>query len=260
MAKVKVVARHQSGHWAEIDDPAFKRNVLIMRRDASIVTRTELTDQSSNTIMRGATLIKEANWRIFHPKFPGTSRYVDCGIEWDGDVWKHQDQGLRVLTDYRVTTAANGVKLLPSSMPWVLLESREVANWLLLLTTAHNNLDNTPGRAAAWLEEGRTFQGFQERMAAKYRPVHRLHQADMNKNLRRPKERQMVKNRMLAGTGLKWGYDTDKLPARGTLKGTTAIIDYSCSNMDRRGNTKILTNTGFADHNPIETTWLDDVA
>jgi hypothetical protein len=258
VARIKVVARHQSGRWDEVDSSAFKRNVLIMRRDATIVTRTELTDQSSNTIMRGATLIKDANWRLFHPKFPGTTRYVDCGIEWDGDFWKLQDNGLRVLTDYRVTTAANNVQLLPSSMPWVLLESRLQANWTLLLSVAHNNLDNTPGRAAAWLEEGHTFQGFQERMRLKHRPVHRLHQADINKNLRNPKERLMVSRRMLGGTGLKWGYDLEQLPNRGTLQSGNSIIDYSCSNMSRRGRTLIMANTGFADHNPIETNWYDD--
>src|SRR4051812_1596131 len=129
MSTVKVVARHQSGHWNEVDDPAFRRNVLIMRRDATIVTRTELTDQSANATMRGATLAKDENWRLYHPKFPGTTRYVDCGVEWDGDFWKLQDHGLRVLTDYRVTTEANGIKLLPSSLPWVLLESRQVTDW-----------------------------------------------------------------------------------------------------------------------------------
>jgi len=214
-----------------------------------------MTDQASNeALSRHFRQADVGDWQWFHPTFPGTTRLVDCSLEWSMEFWKLQDTGIRILTDFRVTTSESHVELLPSTLPWVLLESTIQKNWLLLLSAAHNNLDNTPRRAAAWVEEGHSFRGFQRRHAAHYRGVHRLHQADMNKNIRVDKERLAVRNLMLKDTGMKWAWNTDHLPAKGTTN-WKAIIDYSVSNMECRGNTKVLTNTGFSDHNPIETTW-----
>jgi len=260
---IKVVARHQSGHWSEVDTPSFRENTMKLRKPdhqgasvPTLISRTEVADQSTNRTFHKVDKQTDLDddWRWFHPHFPGTNRFVDCSLEWNVEYWKLLDHGIRVLTDFRVTTADNHVELLPSNMPWVILESKLQKNWLLLFSVAHNNLDNTPRRAAAWVEEGHTFKGFQKRQAAHHKGIHRLHQADMNKNIRRQQERLQVQNGMLMSTGLKYAWNIDKLPKKGTTK-WGAIIDYSCSNMETRGTTKIGGNTGFSDHNWIETTW-----
>lgn len=164
-----------------------------------------------------------------------------------------------MLTNITITTKG-GVELLPSSAPWVLLESKIDEDIWLLLSAAHNNLDNTPRRAMAWAHEAATFRRWQ---ASKTQKLHnrfprkrviRLHQADVNKNLRNESERLKVRNHMLRNTGLKWKWDMDRLPAVGTHGGKPGqIIDYSFTNVE--GGTKKMAGNKFSDHDPIET-WL----
>lgn len=257
---IEVVARHQPGHWSEVDDPSFAKNVVAMRKPIkgkrpTLVSRTELTDQSTNKTYRKTERGTEDNWAWYHPKFLETQRWLDCGLEWDMEFWKEHDHGVRILTDFQVTTVG-GTLLLPSSMPWLLLESLIAKNWLLLFTAAHNNLDNNARRAAAWVDEGHSFRGFQKRMSANHPRLRRIHQCDANKNIRKDQERRMMRNGMLIGTGMKWGWNLQRLPRNGTHRDPShQIIDYSCSNMECVGSTRIGGNTGFSDHNWIETIW-----
>jgi hypothetical protein len=258
---VEVVVRHQSGHWSEVGSPAYVNNLKELRTRRinghvpTAISRTEQTDQSVNKVYRRVEQGIDDGWAWFHPKFPDTNRWVDCSLEWDTAAWMLQDHGLRVLSDFRVETTG-GVLLLPSTMPWVLLESRLQKNWLMLLSAAHNNLDNTPKRAAAWVEEGGTFKAFQKRKAAHHRGLHRVHQCDANKNIRQVHEARMMRTGMLWGTGLHWGWNVDRLPSTGTHRDPAhSIIDYSLSNMVCSGSTRVGGNTGFSDHNWIETIW-----
>lgn len=249
----KIVARHQSGLWKNVDSPLFAQNTKRMRSgDCTLVSRTECTDQATNKTLK-RDFPNSGDWGVYHPRLEG--RPIDCALEWDKAAWNLEKRGLVQLTDFRVTTQG-GVHLLPSIMPWVLLDATFADNLLLLFSAAHNNLDNTEARANAWIEEGHTFVHWQKQqvknLRAQYPPstrIFRLHQADMNKNIRLVGERRMVQNHMLANTGLSWGWNISKLPARGTHG--KQIIDYSCSNGQH--SSKVMVGDAFSDHNPIET-------
>lgn len=245
-----IKARHQSGYWANVDSPLFTANARRMRAgDCTIVTRTECTNQQTNK-----TLNRDfggEDWGIWHPRMNG--RPVDCSLEWDKAHWQAIGTGLKQLTDFRVTTKG-GVRLLPSSAPWALLRSLTDDDVLLFLSAAHNNLDNTEARAQGWLDEAATFAHWQAATLTRLRRqnpsstrILRLHQADVNKNLREDDERAQVQNRMLAGTGLhhKW---PPRLPVKGTHG--KQIIDYAFTSMS--GATKRMAGDRFSDHDPIE--------
>lgn len=246
---VKIRSRHQSGLWSVGDQAVFDRNVAAMRKSkpkeavkVSIVTRTEVTDQATQKAMK----IDTSEWPVWHPNVIGMPG--DCAIEWDRDFWKLQDKGLAKLTDFRVTTSGGHLNQ-PSSMPWVILQNLDDPKFELLVSTAHHNLDNTAPRAHAWLEEGANFRRFEKKMAARHRGLKRLHQADMNKNVRQDGERHMIQQHFLAETGLKMGWKPDRLPPGGTHG--DAIIDVASSNLI--ASSKILSLMKPFDHHPIET-------
>lgn len=256
MEQLKIVSRHQSGLWRNVDSPLFESNVKRMRTgpkrgpECSLISRSECTDQSTNKTLK--LDFKGENWGVHHPRI--MNRPIDCALEWDKDYWTAVDRGVRQLTKFRVTTTG-GVLLLPSMMPWLVLHYELDTNVILLFSAAHNNLDNTPSRAAAWLDEAVNFRHWQAMKSAQLHrrfPRHRIvriHQADVNKNIRELDERRQVQNRMLHNTGLQWGWNVDKLPAWGTHG--PDIIDYCMTNMN--SSTRRMAGDKFSDHDPIET-------
>lgn len=252
MARRRIVSRHQSGLWRTIGDPTFPKNVDRMHGgNCTLVSRTECTNQATNERIRQP----HDGWGLHHPEVEG--RPIDCALEWKQDAWQAHDRGVERLTDFRVTTEG-GVVLLPSMAPWVLLESRVVPDWWLLFSAAHNNLDNTPKRAAGWLDEASHFANWQRNLPGHWRRargiqhLHRLHQADVNKNIKQRDERLLVRGRMLGHASMEWGWHGDFLRLKGTHGDTT--IDYAFSNM--QGESRVMAKSPGFDHNPIQSSWL----
>lgn len=253
----KIVARHSSGKWLRADTPAFDKNVKRMRNSptrvervgCSLVTRTEGADPEAKKSLQ----IPEDGWGVFQPHNKVGDGLTDCSIEWLQAQWRMIDAGVEILTQDRIRTE-KGFLLPPSQMPWVLLVPRDhvfADQWKykqLLVSAAHNNLDNTPTRARAWRTEGDSFVQFQIRHRGPH--VCRFHNGDINKDFRNRQERKMVREHFLRGTGMTNGWSVVRgLPAAGTHG--RQILDQPFSNA--RVRAYLMADDVSSDHRPTET-------
>lgn len=256
----KVVARHSSGKWLRADTPSFDANVKRMRNTktlfkdtkCTIVTRTEGADPEAKKSLQ----IPNDGWGVFQPHNKVGDGLTDCSIEWDQEFWRMVDGDVELLTDMRIKTE-KGFLLPPSQMPWVLLEPRDDVwneNWRfnkLLVSSAHNNLQNTSTRARAWRVEGDHFVQFQIHHRAPH--LCRYHCGDINQDFRSRKDRALVRNNYLRNTGLRNGWNrVGPLPKLGTHG--RALLDQPFANTRMR--VRLLPDDISSDHRPLETTLL----
>ena len=252
-----IVARHSSGKWLRADEPVFDQNVKRMRNSptrienakCTICTRTEGSDPEAKESLQ----IPRDGWGVFQPGNKVGDGLTDCSIEWDQGVWRLLDGDVEILTHDRIRTQ-KGFLLPPSQMPFVYLEPKDEEfqrRWRfnkLLVSTAHNNLDNTPLRARTWRVEGDSFVQFQIRHRAP--KVCRYHNGDINKDFRDREERRMVQQHFLRGTGMTNGWSVIRgLPDQGTHG--RQILDQPFSNA--RCRCYLMVDDGSSDHRPTET-------
>jgi hypothetical protein len=230
---------HASGKWSRTGTPAFHADVLRMRRLATAGTRTEATAQDFG---REASWPGDG-WGLWHPRRLGR----DCAVEWDAEVWRHLDHGVLQLTDIVIHTEGGAAKL-PCALTWALLEHRETGVELEL-GGAHLDLDNTPLRRRANLEECRALRAHYQRSRRRHPQRRHALQFDGNRDQRDHVWVGYFQRNLLAGTGLESGWRT--LPAKGGTHGRRAILDLSAT--DWGGRTELLPDDAASDHRPILT-------
>ena len=240
-------AFHSSGEW---DQPhaLVEANVRRMRKGGrSFGTRTEVTTEAHHEALH-----QDDGWHVYHPHASEVARelrtFVDCAVEWDGDVWSLRSTSLVVLNTQRLHTA-KGFLLPPSTLPMVVLEHRETGRHMVL-GAFHMALANTSARRAAWWVEAAKIGQTSRDLRVKHPGWEQVFQGDGNRNQRITALRDAVQARMLRGTKLRncW---VGNLPARGGTHGPRSILDLTVSTM--RGRSFLLPDDTSSDHRPYQT-------
>lgn len=238
--QITIKGFHNSGRFDRSDE-LLEANVHRMRTGGrTFGTRTEMT----NPEFRDELHWPKDGWAHFHPR----TEYglTNCTIEWSTRTWKLIDQDVIDLTDIRITTQG-GFLLPPSQAPWVLLEHIRTGVEMEL-STAHNNLHNTPKRNAAWMDEAKTIRAHWKRSRRRHPERIRVHQADINRTQRLPKNQALVQRTMLHATDMKnlW---IGQIPKTGGTHGKRAILDVPFAN--RPGRVFLLGDDASSDHRPF---------
>ena len=234
---------HNSGEW---DQPAdlVERNVRRLRRDGhTLGTRTEVT-----TAAHHKALHQDDGWRVYHPRSDFTSGYIDCAVEWDGDVWAKVETRLIMLNETRLRTQRDFL-LPPSTMPLVVLQHRATGRHVAV-GAFHLQLANTERRRAAWRTEATTIRSLSIQLRREHPGWEQIFQGDGNRNQRITALRNAVHQRAIAGTRLHncWeGY----IPIRGGTHGSRSILDLTLTTMP--GASYLLPDDGSSDHRPYAT-------
>lgn len=234
-----IVVGHSSGKWSQTGQPAFERNVRLMRKGRSIITRTEATARDFNAELNWP----EDGWGLWHPR---TGLGHDCAVEWDRDQWELIEHGVLQLTDFRVTTAAKHVKLDPCSLTWALL-GHKATGIELEAGAAHLDLLNTPDRQTANREECRELRAHYVSSTRAHPQRRHLLQMDGNRNQKQLKWRQYFRAELMQGTGMSSGWGIP-LPLGGTHG--RSLLDLAIADFPLRS--KLLTDDASSDHRPFE--------
>jgi hypothetical protein len=224
---VFIRAAHSSGKWDGPDD-AFKAEVTRLRKNHSLVTRTEETKP----------IPEEATWRVWHPEG------ADCSIEWDAEVWKVVDLGQLQLTSIRIHTEKGFLKP-PCSATLATLEHRESGlrvHW----STAHLDLENTPLRRQAAQQERIGLSNHWSRAMHRMPDIHQVFQGDINLDQRSRADRELTGQLIPHGMVNLWA---GALPAEGGTHGQ-AVLDVALSTLP--GRVQLLADDSSSDHRPFE--------